>query len=104
MLVLSSLILLPCISAAADYVDVPACVIVRIGMDPRFDGPPVQLDDQSDVAWTGSRQFYMSADMGNQGLAILLTAYSMGETVFVRIAGDASSGSLIISLFVNKTE
>jgi len=99
-LVLGSLILLPAI-ASAD-VDVPVCSIVKIGVDPRFEGPPVQLDDQSDVNWTGQRQFYLSSDLGNQGLAVLLTAYSMGETVWVRIAGDASSGSLITVIFVNK--
>ena len=58
-LVLGSLILLPAI-ASAD-VDVPVCSIVKIGVDPRFEGPPVQLDDQSDVNWTGQRQFYLSS-------------------------------------------
>jgi hypothetical protein len=99
-LVLGSLIFLPAI-ASAD-VDVPVCVIGKIGADPRFEGPPVQLDDQSDKNWTGYRQFYLSSDLGNQGLAVLLMAYSMGETVWVRIAGDASSGSLIKVIFVNK--
>jgi hypothetical protein len=100
MLVLSGLILLPCI-ASADT-DVSVCVITKIGADPRFEGPPVQLDDQSDVNWSGSRQFYLSSDLGNQGLSVLLTAYSLGETLWVRIAGDASSGSLITVIFVNK--
>lgn len=99
-LVLGSLIFLPAMAMA--YVDVPVCSIVKIGVDPRFEGPPVQLDDQSDVNWTGQRQFYLSSDLGNQGLAVLLTAYSMGETVWVRIAGDASPGSLITVIFVNK--
>jgi hypothetical protein len=43
MLVLGSLIILPAM-ASAD-VDVPVCSIGRIGVDPRFEGPPVQLDD-----------------------------------------------------------
>lgn len=101
-LVLGSLIFLPTM-ASAD-VDVPICSIVKIGVDPRFEGSPVQLDDQSDVRWTGARQFYLSSDLGNQGLAVLLTAYSLGETVWVRIAGDASSGSLIKIIFVNKSQ
>ena len=102
MLALSSLIILPC-AASAD-VDVANCIITKIGTDPRFEGPPVQLDDTSDFNWTGNRQFYLSSDLGNQGLAVLLTAYSMGESVWVRIAGDASSGSLIKVIFVNKSQ
>ena len=102
MLVQSSLIVLPCI-ASADA-DVAVCVITKIGADPRFEGPPVQLDDQSDVNWTGNRQFYLSSDLGNQGLAVLLTAYSMGETIWVRLAGDGSPGSLITVIFVNKAQ
>ena len=101
-LVLGSLIVLPVI-ASAD-VDVPICSIGRIGVDPRFEGPPVQLDDLSDSKWTGARQFYLSSELGNQGLAVLLTAYSLGETVWVRIAGDASKGSLIKIIFVNKSQ
>jgi len=45
---------------------------------------------------------FLSSDLGNQGLAVLLTVYSLGETVRVRIAGDASSGSLIKIIFANK--
>jgi len=101
-LVLGSLIVLPAM-ANAD-VDVPVCSIVKIGIDPRFEGAPVQLDDESDGNWTGERQFYLSSDLGNQGLAVLLTADSLGETVWVRIAGDASAGSLIKIIFVNKSQ
>jgi hypothetical protein len=46
----------------------------------------------------------LSSELGNQGLAVLLTAYSLGETVWVRIAGDASSGSLITIIFMNKSQ
>ena len=61
----------------------------------------MQLDDQSDHKWTGTRQFYLSSDLGNQGLAVLLTAYSLGETVRVKIARDGSPGSLILTIFIN---
>ena len=101
-LLLGIFIIVPA-KASAD-VDVSAASIKRIGTDPRFDGPMVQLDDLSDGAWTGTRQFYLSSTLGNQGLAVLLTAYSLGETVFVRIAGDASPGSLITIIFVNKSQ
>ncbi len=92
---------LPAISSA---LDVPICSIVKIGFDPRFEGAPVQLDDQSDVNWTGARQFYLSSSLGKEGLAVLLTAYSLGETVWVRIAGDGSAGSLITVIFINKSQ
>jgi len=100
-MVLGSLLGLPAMVSA---LDVPACSIVRIGVDPRFEGPPVQLDDLSDANWTGPRQFYLSSTLGKEGLAVLLTAYSLGETVWVRIAGDGSSGSLITVIFVNKSQ
>jgi len=60
-LVLVSLIVLPAM-AKAD-VDVSVCSIEKIGVESRFEGPPVHLDDQSDVNWTGSRQFYLSDDL-----------------------------------------
>lgn len=97
-MVLTALVTLP---AVANALDVASCTIVKIGADPRFEGPPVQLVDTSDVNWTGSRQFYLSSTLGNQGLAVLLTAYSMGKTVWVRAAGDGSAGSLITVIFVN---
>jgi len=96
--VLGTLAILP---SVANAVDVPTCQIVKIGCDPRFEGPPIQLVDTRGIAWTGPRQFYLSSSLGNQGLAVLLTAYSLGKTVWVRIAGDASSGSLITVIFVN---
>jgi hypothetical protein len=97
-IVLAAFVTLP---AAANALDVGSCTIVKIGSDPRFEGAPVQLVDTSGANWTGFRQFYLSSAQGNQGLAVLLTAYSMGKTVWVRIAGDASSGSLITVIFVN---
>ena len=100
-LVLGSLLGLP---AMASALDVANCSVSRIGFDPRFEGAPVQLDDQSDVNWTGNRQFYLSSTLGKEGLAVLLTAYSLGETVWVRIAGDGSPGSLITVIFINKSQ
>ena len=97
-MVITALVTLP---AVANALDVSSCSIARIGVDPRFEGAPVQLVDTSGVNWTGPRQFYLSSTLGNQGLAVLLTAYSMGKTVWVRIAGDGSAGSLVEIIFVN---
>ena len=88
-------------------VDVAVAKIERIGPDPRCanevsSGVMVQLTDTSaNPAWPGVRQFYLSAALGNTGVATLLTAFSLGETVWVRIGGSAESGSLISIIFVN---
>ena len=97
-MVITALITLP---AVANALDVASCSIAKIGADPRFEGAPVQLVDTTGVNWTGPRQFYLSSTLGNQGLAVLLTAYSLGKTVWVRIAGDGSAGSLVQVIFVN---
>lgn len=94
-------------SSAAHAVDVSSAKIERLGPDPRFNstassGYMVQLTDTTaNPAWTGVRQFYLSADLGNTGVATLLTAFSLGENVWVRIAGTGESGSLITIIFVN---
>ena len=89
-MIITALVTLP---AVANALDVSACSIAKIGADPRFEGAPVQLVDTTGVNWTGARQFYLSSTLGNQGLAVLLTAYSMGKTVWVRLGGDGSAGS-----------
>jgi len=88
-------------------VDVAFAKIERIGPDPRFadtvsSGFMVQLSDTAtSPAWAGVRQFYLSAELGNTGVATLLTAFSLGEFVWVRIGGAAEDGSLISIIFVN---
>ncbi|MGV8073286.1 MAG: hypothetical protein AB2L11_01800 [Syntrophobacteraceae bacterium] len=103
--VMLAVLLLTCAIAAPAMasVDVATCSIVRVGYDPRFSGAMVQLDDMRTMGelWTGARQFYLSSALGNQGLATLLTAYSMGKTVWVRISGTATSGSLVEIIFIN---
>ena len=92
------------LSASAD-VDVPYARIDRIGMyypdDTR--GAMVMLTDLSTTPkWTGSRQFFLSkAILGNQGLAVLLTAYSMGQGIWIRIAGTGAPLSLITIIYAN---
>ncbi len=97
-----------CFSAAAHAsIDVSLAKIERIGPDPRFSttassGFMVQLTDvTASPLWSGIRQFYLSAALGNSGVATLLTAFSLGETVYVRIAGTGESGSLITIIFLN---
>ncbi len=97
-----------CFGAAAHAsVDVAFAKIERIGPDPRFtttasSGFMVQLTDvTASPQWSGIRQFYLSAALGNAGVATLLTAFSLGETVWVRIGGTGEAGSLITIIFLN---
>ena len=77
--------------------------VEQIGIDPRFEGPMVKLvDEGANPAWTIPRQFYLSSTLGNAGLATLLTAISLGQTVFVRIADPvATEQSLVSIIFLN---
>jgi hypothetical protein len=92
------------LSARADT-DVATARIDMIGMyyPNETRGAMVMLTDLSATPkWTGQRQFFLSqAVLGNQGLAVLLTAYSMGQTIWVRIAGAADPASLILVVYAN---
>ena len=90
-------------SAAQADVDVGSAKIRLIGIDPRFQGPMVMLEDTAatNKLWTGTRQFYLSSTLGNPGLATMLTAISLGQSVFVRIAGTGTEGSLVTIIFLN---
>lgn len=86
--------------ASAD-VDVASARIDKIGAHSSFaDRPPIFLTDLSAKAWTGSRMFYLSPTLGNQGLATALTALSMGQSVWVRVSGTGVAGSLVTVLYV----
>ena len=100
MFLVASMMIIPTVANAT--VDSGQNTIIKVGADPRFEGAMVQLDDLTDNKWTGVRQFYLSSALGNQGLATLLTAYSMGKTIWVRIVGDGSPGSLVEIIFVNE--
>lgn len=93
-------------TAAHADIDVALAKIERLGPDPRFastsSGYMVQLTDTAaNPQWTGIRQYYLSSELGNTGVATLLTAFSLDERVWVRIAGTGESGSLIKIIFVN---
>ena len=91
--------------AASADVDVASARIDRIGLfSPNATrGAMVQLTDlSSNPKWAGSRQFFLSqAVLGNEGLAMVLTAFTMGQPLWVRIAGNADPLSLITVIYVN---
>jgi hypothetical protein len=90
--------------------DVTFAKVNRTGFYPNItpdsSGGIVFLDDTEDIYWTGSRMFYISNELGNQGLAVALTALSSDRTVFVRIGGSAGAspvaGSLINIIYINE--
>lgn len=98
------LICVPITASAAD-VDVAIARIDRIGVyNPnQYRTCMVQLTDLStSPAWAGSRQFFLAKDpLGNTGVATVLTAYSMGKTLWVRITNNAAALSLITVVYIN---
>lgn len=94
-----------CAPLTASAVDVANARIDRIGIfNPNATrGAMIQLTDLSNSpAWSGSRQFFLAQDpLGKEGLATVLTAYSMGKNLWVRIAGDGSPLSLITVVYIN---
>ena len=95
-----SLCILP---AIANAYDCAACTVTRLGMVPGSfgteDGFMVQVDDAADE-WTGSRTFYLSDTLGKAGWATVLTGYSLGKTLWLRLVGT-TPGSLITIVHIN---
>jgi hypothetical protein len=60
----------------------------------------VTLDCSDDTKWSGNVAFYLSADLGDSGLATLLTAYSLGKTIWVRTLG-ITPGSIVTIVYMN---
>ena len=94
--------------------DVGACRIKRIGVMDKASSPianapiVVQLIDtrSGTPTWPNGEEgveriFFLHPDLGNAGYATLLTAYSLGKTVWVRIADPGTSGSLITVIAIN---
>lgn len=90
---------------SANAVDVANAQIDRIGLinPSEIRGAMIQLTDLSNnPAWTGSRQFFLSRSiLGAEGLAMALTAFSMGRPIWVRIVGTGEPLSLITVIYVN---
>jgi hypothetical protein len=89
--------------ATVSAYDCAQCTITRLGMVPGAfgteDGFMVQVDDADDE-WTGSRTFYLDDSLGKAGWATVLTGYSLGKTMWMRLV-DTTPGSLITSVHIN---
>jgi glutamine synthetase type III len=49
-----------------------------------------------------TQMFLLHADITNQALAVLLTAFTMNKTVYVTVASPATPGSIISGVHMNK--
>ncbi|WP_446011686.1 hypothetical protein [Candidatus Electrothrix sp.] len=81
-------------------------IIKKVGVSPTetVDATPylVRLDcEDQDEAWSGVIPFYIGTDLGDSGLATLLTSYSLGKSLWVEVGG-ITPGSLVTVLFVNE--
>jgi len=88
--------------ASAD-IDLAVASVARVGVATTVEGPVIQLYDVNGVFWAKNtmRQFFLSPEIKNTGLATLLTALSLEKTVWVRIAGTGAPGSLITIIYIN---
>ncbi len=85
--------------------DCASATIERVGSNPvtgSAGASPymVQLDCSADSVWPGTLTLYLSSDLGESGLATLLTAYSLGKTVWVRTLGT-TPGFIVSVIYVN---
>ena len=94
-----------CIISPALAADCSSATIKRIGSNPVSGATGastfmVQLDCADDTTWPGTLTLYLSSDLGDSGLATLLTAYSLGKTVWVRSLG-ITPGSIVSVIYIN---
>lgn len=106
-LMVTAIFVLPTVASAV--VNCAKVSVVRIGFypgvtvqNPNASGAIVQLKDLVGTCWSGgTRQFYLSSDLGNPGLATLLAGYSMDKTFWAQVGGTAQTGSLVLVLYIN---
>jgi hypothetical protein len=105
MLIMTALILciLPAIAKAAPY-DCVQCTIIKLGMKPgthgTTDGFNIRVEDAAGEWGDRPRTFYLDDTLGKAGWATVLTAYSMGKTLYLRLV-DTIPGSLITVVLIN---
>lgn len=106
-LVGTALIVSPSIANAANF-DISAAEITKIGIYPNLtptSSIPVFLTDKAASPQFTGMMFYLHDSCGKEGLATLLTAFSLDKTVLVRIVGEGAgpaAGDYITVIYVNK--
>ena len=110
LIIVSSLIIVSGTIGGACAGDLSGCTIEKVGAYPGLSneplgrsGFPVFLSYPSWPEASRTRMFYLSYDLGQAGLATILTAMSLEKTVWVRISTpDNSAGGIISIIYVNK--
>jgi len=89
--------------------DISAAQITRLGiypnMTPTSSTPVFLTDTAAQPQFSAGTMFYLHNSCGNEGLATLLTAFSMDKTIWVRIIGEGGApapGDYITILYVNQ--
>lgn len=91
-------------------VDCASAKVLMVGPAPGYGGDDsagikVKLrndagNDRGDWAMDTTRFFFLTNDLGDRGMATLLTALSLPKNVWVRIGGNAEVGSLISIIYL----
>ena len=94
---------------AAGFADCSAASVIMVGPTPAAtNNVAVFLQNKTSAAvgtWLVNevRMFQLYGPISNQGLATVLTAFSMGKNVFVRVEdANATAGSLISYIYLSK--
>lgn len=87
--------------------DMDNCTIEKVGSYAGWEN--IDLNRSKNVIylshpteWEGTRFFFLSTTLGNEGLATALTAVSLEKTVFIRTtSSNLEQGSIISIIIVN---
>lgn len=85
------------------------CKVIRTGSAPAFANSNLNRSGHvvwiTHSSWSGARVFFLSSDVGDPGLAILLAAISTSKTVYLEVGGSPSapntSGAIISRAYLN---
>ncbi len=98
-------VLLFCSIVSANAATCTAANIIKVGVNPTNSVGAsdyfVMLDCIDNSVWNGNVSYYLSTDLGDSGLATLLTAYSLDKTVWARTA-STGTGSLVTIIYMNE--
>ena len=91
-------------STANAYDDIADAQIIMIGT--YLSGGSTKIvvtvkDASATPKFTGNRQYFLHPDLGNQGYATLLTAFSLVKNVYIRVE-DLAALSLITIIYCNQ--
>lgn len=104
---IGSVAILAITAGSAFALDCSEATVVQVGSDPAIANQTrsshvVTLDCHNDTKWAGNVQFFLTPELGDSGLAVLLTAKSLGKSVLARVSSK-TPGSLVTIVYLNNT-